>query len=189
MPQPLASLVQDVAELLRKTKSRIVFAESCTAGLVSAVMGRVPGISEFHCGSAVVYRLDTKTRWLDVSDEMLIDPGPVSSVVAEAMARGALEKTPEAQMSAVITGHLGPNAPEAQDGLVYVGIGHRRESVEALPLAWVEPIDVKTFRRELPKTITCLTDTGAESLREWRQWKATELVLTLVRDHLANDQS
>lgn len=175
MPQPLASLAREVAELLQRTGNRVVFAESCTAGLVSATLGRVPGISDFHCGSAVVYRLDTKAKWLGISEALLKDPGPVSSEVAEAMARGVLGKTPEANLAASITGHLGPNAPDGQDGLVYIAIVERGASVS----------DITTFRRILPNEITCLTETGAESLREWRQWKAAELVLTFTRDHLA----
>ena len=174
MPQPLTSLARHVADLLTRTNTRVVFAESCTAGLVSATLARVPGISAFHCGSAVVYRLDTKTRWLGISAAMLVDPGPVSDEVARSMAVGVLEWTPEARMSAAITGHLGPNAPAGQDGLVFIGIARRT----------TDGIDVQSFRRVLPDTITDLPEAGAESLREWRQWKAAELVLSSVRDEL-----
>ena len=174
MPQPLTSLARHVADLLTRTNTRVVFAESCTAGLVSATLARVPGISEFHCGSAVVYRLDTKTRWLGINAAMLVDPGPVSGEVACAMAVEVLERTPEAQLSAAITGHLGPNAPAGQDGLVFIGIARRAAG----------GIDVQSFRRVLPDAITDLSEAGAESLREWRQWKAAELVLSSVRDEL-----
>ncbi len=176
MTQPLMPLVRQIADLLKRTNTRIVFAESCTAGLVSATLGRVPGISEFHCGSAVVYRLDTKTRWLGISEAMLSDPGPVSDEVAKAMALGVLERTPEANLAASITGHLGPNAPADQDGLVYIGIARRTSA----------GVSVQTFRWELSTEITDLDNTGAESLREWRQWKAAELVLNCVRDELAH---
>lgn len=171
MTQPLSSLVHRVAELLKQSQTRIVFAESCTAGLVSAALARIPGISEFHCGSAVVYRLDTKTRWLGVDADLLQDPGPVSSEVAAAMARGVLERTAEAQLSAVITGHLGPQAPEGQDGLIFVGIGRREET----------SIRIQTTRHVLSAVIEG-SDFAAESLREWRQWKAAEQVLLRVLD-------
>ncbi|MBS0205703.1 MAG: CinA family protein [Planctomycetes bacterium] len=172
MTQPLSSLVEQVAGLLKSSQTRIVFAESCTAGLVSAALGRVPGISEFHCGSAVVYRLDTKTRWLGVDSAILRDPGPVSSVVAIAMARGVLARTPEAQMSAAITGHLGPNAPAEQDGLVFVGIGQRQG----------QTINVQTKQYILPAEISGTDDFAVASLREWRQWKAAEHLLEQVRE-------
>lgn len=174
MPQPLANLVQAVADLLSQSRTRIVFAESCTAGLVSASLARVAGISEFHCGSAVVYRYDTKTQWLGIPPEMLRDPGPVSESVARAMAVGVLERTPEAGFAAAITGHLGPNAPSDQDGLIYIGIARRTAP---------EP-EVKVFRHVLAAEISGLAEARAASLREWRQWKAVEQVLTHVRDSL-----
>ena len=174
MMQPLANLVQEVAELLRQKGRRIVFAESCTAGLISASLARVPGISERLCGSAVVYRLDTKSQWLGISAQMLTDPGPVSSEVAHAMAQEVLVRTPEADVAAAVTGHLGPNAPARQDGLIFVGLATRNPA----------GFDVVTFRQELPAFVTDEFGFDALSLREWRQWKAAEIVLQLVKRHL-----
>jgi len=114
-----------LADQLKEGKSKIVFAESCTGGLVSAVMARIPGISDFLCGSAVTYRNDTKARWLGVPEELLLDPGPVSAEVARAMAEAVLQRTPEAAIAASVTGHLGPNAPAEQDGLIWVGVAQR----------------------------------------------------------------
>jgi nicotinamide-nucleotide amidase len=121
----LRELAEQLAESLQSQRCRVVFAESCTAGLVSAALGRIPGISEYHCGSAVVYRLETKTRWLGVPAELLSDPGPVSEIVANRMAAGVLANTPEADWSAAITGHLGPKAPEGLDGRAFIGIARR----------------------------------------------------------------
>ena len=55
----LNELAIRLADCLRLRSRRVVLAESCTAGLVSAALAQVPGVSEFHCGSAVVYRLET----------------------------------------------------------------------------------------------------------------------------------
>lgn len=174
MPQPLSELALAVAECLKFTQRRVVFAESCTAGLVSAVLARIPGISEFHCGSAVVYRIPTKAAWLGVPESILQDPGPVSDVVARAMVTGVLSQTPEADLAAAITGHLGPLAPVDQDGLVYVGVGWR--SAQAAQVA--------VQRYVLPAVPDTQEISGADSLREWRQWKAAELVLQAVLDAL-----
>jgi len=176
MPQPLTSLVTQVAELLKSTVTRVVFAESCTAGLVSASLGRIPGISEFHCGSAVVYRLDTKTQWLGISPALLEDPGPVSSEVGRAMAIGVLERTPEARMSVAITGHLGPNAPPHQDGLVFVGVARRQP----------DGIHVDCTRHVLSTQPFDQAGLPGDSVREWRQWKAVEVVLETLRNELIN---
>ena len=169
MPQPLGPLAHDVAELLSRFQRKIVFAESCTAGLISATLARVPGASNFHCGSAVVYRLDTKTRWLGVSRTTLHDHGAVSEAIAIEMALGALAHTPEADLAAAITGHLGPNAPDHQDGLIYIAIAVRNK-----------PCQVNEYR--LPKIDVTGAPLGfpGESEREQRQWAAVELVFTQI---------
>lgn len=125
MHDPVFAAALNLATGLRENGLKIVFAESCTAGLASATLAQIPGISAHHCGSAVVYRLDTKHQWLGVSEALLENPGPVSQEVAEAMATGVLRITPEAYLAASITGHLGPNAPEDQDGLVWMAVAHR----------------------------------------------------------------
>lgn len=147
-----------LAQELMATGQRIVFAESCTAGLVSATLARVPGISECLCGSAVTYRNDTKIQWLDVAANAIAHAGVVSGVVAKQMAAGVLKATPEADLAVAITGHLGPNAPEDLDGVVFVGTAVRGD----------EPVAAK---HTLP------ADVAEESIRLDRQKLAATIVL------------
>ncbi|MCA9120840.1 MAG: nicotinamide-nucleotide amidohydrolase family protein [Planctomycetales bacterium] len=121
----LTSDARRLAAALKRQQIKVVFAESCTGGLVSASLAKVAGISEYLCGSAVTYRNNTKHEWLRVPSEQLVRPGPVSAVVAREMAKGVLRLTPEAAWSASVTGHLGPNAPKRLDGVVYIGIARR----------------------------------------------------------------
>ncbi len=127
VPDRLCELAHDLAALLSHHGCRIVFAESCTAGWLSALLSTIPGMSQFLCGSAVVYRESTKHSWLDVSAHNLHDPaiGAVSPEVATQMAIGILERTPEADFAAAITGHLGPNAPPHQDGVAFIAVARR----------------------------------------------------------------
>ena len=120
-------VVHGLAEALARKQLKIVFAESCTGGLVSAALAGVPGISEWLCGSAVTYRSPTKVAWLGVDATQITHLTAVCSEVALQMAVGVLEKTPEADFAISITGHLGPAAPEGMDGLVFVGIARRGE--------------------------------------------------------------
>lgn len=120
-----------LADLLRERRQRVVFAESCTAGLIAATLGAVPGVSESLCGSMVTYRERTKIDWLEVDADLIDRFTAVSSAVAEAMALGVLRKTEEADFAASITGHLGPGAPTAQDGLIYIGLASRGANQEA----------------------------------------------------------
>lgn len=114
-----------VARRLAAAGVRVVFAESCTAGLVAATLARVPGISAHLCGSAVTYRDRTKQDWLGLSRSLLADPGAVSERAARQMARGVLVRTAEAQLALSVTGHLGPHAPPELDGVIYVGWARR----------------------------------------------------------------
>ncbi len=157
--------VQRVARLLRDRDLRVVFAESCTAGLVSASLAGVPGISAWLCGSAVTYREAEKQDWLGVSADDLRKFTAVSEPVARQMAVGVLSRTAEAQYAASITGHLGPDAPPGFDGVVFIGVARRLgDTVEA----------VGVWRREL-KTAARLD----------RQQEAAGLVLQTLENALA----
>jgi PncC family amidohydrolase len=110
---------------LRSRGLRVVFAESCTGGLVSATMARIPGVSEWLCGSAVTYREQTKEQWLSLDPDEIRRHTAVSEPVAKAMALHVLERTPEAAVSASVTGHLGPDAPAESDGVVWIAVAWR----------------------------------------------------------------
>jgi nicotinamide-nucleotide amidase len=142
----IASAARRVARMLKATGRKVVFAESCTGGLVSGALTTVAGISAYHCGGVVVYRNETKMAYLGIPAEVLADPGPVSREVAELMARRVLERTPEADVAASVTGHLGPNAPRRLDGRVYVAIGWRNSRVKSHSLR-CRPSDTRVVRQ------------------------------------------
>lgn len=156
----LAAAARALASRLAQARRRVVFAESCTAGLVSASLAAIPGISEWHCGAAVTYRERTKQDWLGVSAIDLAQFTAVSEPIARQMALGVLERTIEADCSASVTGHLGPNAPAGFDGLIFIGVARRTEAGE---------IVVEVERRQL-----------AASGRLARQREAAALVLERV---------
>ncbi|QDU99085.1 CinA family protein [Lignipirellula cremea] len=116
-----------VFDLLQAQNLKVVFAESCTGGLASGALTQFPGASQHHCGGMVVYRNATKQEYLGIPSAVLVDPGPVSALVAQRMCEAVLMETPEANLSASVTGHLGPDAPAELDGLVFLGVGRRTE--------------------------------------------------------------
>ena len=134
MNERLKQAATALAAALKKSDNRIVFAESCTAGLVSATLAGVPGISAYHCGSAVTYRNDTKARWLGVSETTLNTEGAVSRETAMQMASGVLQKTPEADVAVSVTGHLGPNAPNELDGVIWIGAATRPAAASSVSI-------------------------------------------------------
>lgn len=147
---------QLVAELGRNA-CRVVFAESCTGGMVACELAKVPGVSQWLCGSVVTYRSDSKIRWLGVRAEDIEQFTDVSDPVARQMAQGVLQRTPEASLSASVTGHFGPGAPEGFDGIVFVGIAARSADGQ---------VTVDATRHQL-----------ASHDRAARQIEATELVM------------
>jgi len=122
----ISTLVRRIAALLKQQNLKVVFAESCTGGLVAGALTQVPGISDHHCGGVVVYRNETKRAYLGISERLLKNPGAVSEVVAREMATRVLDLTPEADVSGAVTGHLGPGAPPELDGVVYIAIARRQ---------------------------------------------------------------
>lgn len=177
----LEDLAHTIADLARATGARVVLAESCTAGLAAHLLSRVPGASEWFCGSMVVYRNATKSAWLNVPAATLDDPalGPVSTAAASAMTAGVLSATPEATLAASVTGHLGPQAPRGLDGVVYIGVERRS------PLRRRVAADVSRYQLSPALPADALLPT----LRLHRQHEAALLLLRHVRDALQEASS
>ncbi len=169
-----------LAAALERSQTKIVFAESCTAGLVSAVLAHVPGVSTWHCGSAVTYREATKVGWLGVSAEDLARFTAVSEPVARQMAIGVLRNTPEAQLALSITGHFGPNAPSEFDGVAFVGVARR--------LATNESSNANDTDDEASdcQVLACHRLKLKASERIARGWEAATDVIRLATELIAN---
>jgi nicotinamide-nucleotide amidase len=96
-----------VGELLRKTSATLALAESCTGGLVSERLTRVPGSSDYFLGGAVTYTNELKTRLVGVPAELIAEHGAVSEPVARAMAEG-VRRALGSDWGIGITGVAGP---------------------------------------------------------------------------------
>jgi len=108
---------------LRRRKLTVAAAESCTGGLLAAVLTAHGGSSEFFKGGAVVYSNEAKTILADVAPDLIHGHGAVSSVVAGALARGARARL-GAKIGLGITGIAGPGGatPGKKVGLTYVAV-------------------------------------------------------------------
>ncbi len=108
---------------LKKRKETLVFAESCTGGLLSSSITSISGSSEVFKGSIISYSNDLKKSLLNISEEQLKRYGAVSKEVAEAMSINAKEKL-SADWAISISGIAGPigGSQEKPVGLVYISI-------------------------------------------------------------------
>lgn len=110
-------------DLLQKNNMYISTAESCTGGLLSALITEVPGASDVFCESIITYSNEAKMRELGVHKDTLDKFGAVSYQTAKEMAEGICAHT-GADLGVGITGIAGPGGgtDEKPVGTVYAGI-------------------------------------------------------------------
>lgn len=115
-----ASAVLDGARAAGKT---IGTAESCTGGLIGAVLTEVPGSSDVVAGGIVSYSNDVKMASLKVPPEVLEAHGAVSAETARAMAEGARREL-GVDVAVSVTGIAGPGGavPGKPVGTVWIGV-------------------------------------------------------------------
>jgi nicotinamide-nucleotide amidase len=99
---------------------KIATAESCTGGLVAALLTEIAGSSAVVERGFVVYSNNAKQEMLGVPGDMIADYGAVSEPVARALAEGALIES-RANLTVAITGIAGPGGGT---GMKPVGLVH-----------------------------------------------------------------
>jgi nicotinamide-nucleotide amidase len=129
-PSPLLSLAQIVLAEAREKKLRLATAESCTGGLIAALLTEIPGSSNVLDRGFVVYSNRAKSDLLGVSGDLIADQGAVSEAVARAMAEGAIENS-NAHMAVAVTGVAGPGGGTKLKpvGLVHIAAAREGRSI------------------------------------------------------------
>ena len=121
-----AERTERAAALLRAYRERgwrLATAESCTGGLVAALLTEIAGSSAVVERGFVTYSNEAKTGMLGVPPDLIAAHGAVSELVARAMAEGALLRS-RAEVAVAVTGIAGPGgATELKPvGLVHFGL-------------------------------------------------------------------
>jgi len=113
-------LARAVLEHLARRDETLAVAESCTGGLLGAMITEVPGASEVFLGGVISYSNAAKEAMVGVPGELLERHGAVSEQVARAMAAGVRDRL-GATWGAGITGIAGPSGgtEDKPVGLVY----------------------------------------------------------------------
>jgi nicotinamide-nucleotide amidase len=116
----------DVLALAKCQNFTLVTAESCTGGLLAAVLSEAPGAGDRLQGGFTVYTKQQKTIALGVSPAQLDRETAVSESVARTMAEGALTRS-IADISVAVTGVAGPAPDEDGNpvGLVHFAAARR----------------------------------------------------------------
>ncbi len=159
--QSLQQLARELFEDLEREDLMIATAESCTGGMIAALLTEVPGSSAFvECGF-VTYSNRAKSQLLGVPAELIERDGAVSESVARAMAEGALAHS-ESDIAVAVTGIAGPGGGTAAKpvGLVHVAANWRGRATchERLELGDIgrDQVRLETVRQAIQLARTAL---------------------------------
>lgn len=135
LPAGETDLAANVVAELHRRGLRVGCAESCTGGLISAELTRIPGASAVFTGAVVAYDNRVKHELLQVPADTLRRFGAVSPETAAAMAAGA-RRLFEVDWGVAATGVAGPGGgtPEKPVGLVYVAVAGGESRGEVVEL-------------------------------------------------------
>lgn len=138
-------VAQALVIALEQADWTIASAESCTGGLISALLTAIPGVSRSYLGGITAYSNQAKVDMLGVPKALIKAHGAVSPEVAAAMAMGAQHRF-DADIAISSTGVAGPGGGSVEKpvGLVYLGLATRAGGVRTkkLELGPEQPRDV-----------------------------------------------
>ena len=124
LPREVQDRAQRVLEAADKLDLKLATAESCTGGLLAALLTDVRGLGHVFERGFVVYSKQAKCDLLGIARKKVDSCGAVSEPVAVEMAQGALHRS-RAHVAVSITGFAGPGGPDDEEGLVHFACARR----------------------------------------------------------------
>ena len=129
----------------------VATAESCTGGMLAALLTDIEGAGHGFDRGFVSYTKQSKTDLLGIAPEILEQNEAVSEVVARAMATGAIDRS-QADVALGVTGFAGPAGRGHEEGLVHFALArrgrptrHRAEHFGALGRGAIRVKSLKTM--------------------------------------------
>ncbi len=104
----LCEKANSILDVCKACGAKLATVESCTGGLLSAILTELPGSSSMFTHGFITYANTAKSEMVGVDAGLIKEHGAVSEQVARAMAEGAL-KCSSADVAVAITGIAGPN--------------------------------------------------------------------------------
>jgi nicotinamide-nucleotide amidase len=138
LPPAVQDRAQRVLEKADERGLKLATAESCTGGLLAALLTDIRGLGHVFERGFVVYSKQAKCDLLGIAREKVDSCGAVSEEIAVEMAQGALRNS-DADVAVSITGFAGPGDEDDEEGLVHFGCArnggstcHREEHFGAI---------------------------------------------------------
>lgn len=151
----LTTAAVDLLARFRRAGLRLATAESCTGGMVSAVLTEIAGSSDVVERGFVTYSNEAKAELLGVPLALIQAKGAVSDEVARAMAAGALAGS-RADVAVSVTGIAGPGGATPTKPVGLVHFAAQRRDAPALSARHVFPGDRAQVRRASVETALAL---------------------------------
>jgi nicotinamide-nucleotide amidase len=124
LPDHLDEQAERLMHRLCDRKLTVATAESCTGGMLAALLTDIEGAGHGFDRGFVTYTTQAKTDLLGIDPDVLDKNEAVSEVVARAMAEGALDRS-QADIALGVTGFAGPAGPGHEEGLVHLALARR----------------------------------------------------------------
>jgi nicotinamide-nucleotide amidase len=124
LPDHLDKQAERLMNRVCDKKLTVVTAESCTGGMLAALLTDIEGAGHGFDRGFVTYSTESKTDLLGIDPDVLKKNEAVSEVVARAMAEGALRRS-QADIALGVTGFAGPAGPGHEEGLVHLALARR----------------------------------------------------------------
>ena len=116
-------LAKNLISECRLKDIKLLVAESCTGGLLSANLTSISGCSDVFLHSIVCYSNQSKIEFLNVNKTTLNTWGAVSKQTVGEMLIGLKDQSPKKSLGIAISGVAGPeNSEKKPVGKVFIGI-------------------------------------------------------------------
>ena len=124
LPADLDERAGRLMKALCDREMTVATAESCTGGLLAALLTDIEGASHGFDRGFVTYTKQSKSDLLGIDPAVLDENDAVSEAVARAMAEGALAQS-AADVALGVTGFAGPAGDGCEEGLVHIALAAR----------------------------------------------------------------
>jgi nicotinamide-nucleotide amidase len=152
LPDQLDQQAERLMRRLCDQELAIATAESCTGGMLAALLTDIEGAGHAFERGFITYTKEAKTELLGIDPGLLDHNDAVSEPVARAMAEGALNRS-KADLALGVTGFAGPAGDGCEEGLVHFALARKGAStihrVEHFGPAGRGPVRVKSLRTML----------------------------------------
>jgi len=124
LPKDLDEQAERLMRRLCDRGWKVAVAESCTGGLLAALLTDIEGAGHGFERGFVTYTKEAKSELLGIDPGLLDCNDAVSRTVAVAMAEGALQRS-RADLAVGVTGFAGPAENGCEEGLVHIALARR----------------------------------------------------------------